>query len=141
MVYSVKFCRFQRTYSVENSLDITNEWFRAILFYTKLTVRLSRHLSLAVVLLAPPTISVRRFVYRSFIYPFRVRGKPMPAIGFILAGSFCGWNGFLQLKALTVHSEYPHDYFAKPQFILGECLGYYFSSNIQRTSVQRDNRR
>lgn len=42
------------------------------------------------------------YVYRAFIYPFRMRGgKPMPLIICLLASTFCAFNGYLQARLWT----------------------------------------
>ena len=36
------------------------------------------------------------YFYRSFIYPFYIRGQSSPLLVIVMAIGFCNWNGYLQ---------------------------------------------
>ncbi|XP_063154788.1 3-oxo-5-alpha-steroid 4-dehydrogenase 1 isoform X1 [Candoia aspera] len=60
------------------------------------------------------------YFYRSFIFPFLIRGgKPTPFITFVLAFSFCLYNGYLQGRSLSNYAEYSPNRLTEPYFILG----------------------
>jgi 3-oxo-5-alpha-steroid 4-dehydrogenase 1 len=46
---------------------------------------------------------VGHYVHRTFIFPFRLRGgKPTPIAVFFAAALFCTWNGYMQVRSVTL---------------------------------------
>jgi len=63
------------------------------------------------------------YLYRSFVYPFFVRGKPTPVVIVLFAFSFCVYNGYLQGRYIThLAKPYPDSWLYTPQFLLGVSL-------------------
>ncbi|XP_063154789.1 3-oxo-5-alpha-steroid 4-dehydrogenase 1 isoform X2 [Candoia aspera] len=70
------------------------------------------------------------YFYRSFIFPFLIRGgKPTPFITFVLAFSFCLYNGYLQGRSLSNYAEYSPNRLTEPYFILGGMFEYVSGAN------------
>ncbi|XP_062985794.1 3-oxo-5-alpha-steroid 4-dehydrogenase 1 [Elgaria multicarinata webbii] len=65
-------------------------------------------------------IFLAHYLYRSFIFPFLIRGgKPTPFLLFLFALAFCFYNGYLQGRNLSNYAEYPSNWLTDPRFILG----------------------
>jgi len=63
------------------------------------------------------------YVQRTFIFPMLLRGgKPTPIEVFLMAISFCVWNGHLQSTWLLQRYIYPSNWLHDPRFIIGMTL-------------------
>jgi len=63
------------------------------------------------------------YVYRSFIFPFLLRGvKPTPFFIMLSAFVFCFLNGYLQVRSLTYYNSYDDSWLLDPRFIIGSIL-------------------
>ncbi|NP_001279361.1 3-oxo-5-alpha-steroid 4-dehydrogenase 1 [Callorhinchus milii] len=60
------------------------------------------------------------YIHRAFMFPFLIRGgKATPFIPFILAFTFCVYNGYLQGRYLSRFAIYPADWITDPRFLTG----------------------
>lgn len=76
---------------------------------------------------------------RIFVYPFHLKGKPMPVYLVVLAFVFCALNGFLQGGYLLCCAQYSKDWTCHPQFIFGVCVFVFgMFVNIQSDSILRN---
>ncbi|XP_017276492.1 3-oxo-5-alpha-steroid 4-dehydrogenase 1 [Kryptolebias marmoratus] len=63
------------------------------------------------------------YFQRALIYPLLIRGgKATPFASFALAFVFCVYNGFLQVRYLSHHADYPADWVTRPLFVVGSAL-------------------
>ncbi|XP_074844730.1 3-oxo-5-alpha-steroid 4-dehydrogenase 2 [Carettochelys insculpta] len=62
------------------------------------------------------------YFYRTFVYPYIMRGRPFPLPLFVMATLFCSYNGFLQGYYMVYCAQYPKDWFADFRFKSGVLL-------------------
>ncbi|XP_052091054.1 3-oxo-5-alpha-steroid 4-dehydrogenase 1-like [Mytilus californianus] len=65
------------------------------------------------------TLYIIHYVHRIFIYPFYLKGKPLPLYMVVLAFMFCLFNGYLQSGYLLYSAEYRDEWITCPQLIIG----------------------
>lgn len=62
------------------------------------------------------------YVYRAFIFPFRLRGRPIP-VGIVAGGfGFNVVNAWLNARQLSALGHYPDTWLADPRFVAGALL-------------------
>jgi hypothetical protein len=62
------------------------------------------------------------YIFRTLLYPFLLKGKPLPLFMIVLAFFFCLVNGYLQGGYLIYSARFSDTWLYHPQFILGMYL-------------------
>jgi len=84
------------------------------------------------------SLFVLHYFNRCIIYPLRMSegSKPMKAVTFLAAFSFCVFNGYLQSESFTQFRVYPPSYCRDPKFIAGVAIFFCgFCINIQSDNI------
>ena len=81
------------------------------------------------------------YVYRTFVFPFRMRSskKEMPLLIAVLGFAFNTLNGWLNASWISQFGTYSSDWLTDPRFLFGSlifCLG--FAGNIHSDEILRN---